>query len=329
MSGDAARISLGFFPTPLQELKRLSSYLQGPHIWMKRDDCTGLGLGGNKVRKLEYILAHALQQEADVLITVGAVTSNHARQTAAAAARMGMECHLVLIGREPSDWQGNYLLDKLLGARTVCVPNKLVESTVQQIIDDCKKRGQKPYYIPAGGHTLQGCLAYMDCFAEITEQADFHIDAVVDAIGTGTTHAGLVLGQRALNHGAEIIGISVGGSRNWCHEEIISVLRQGEELKGLPPGSSSDLHIEDAYIGEGYTKPYQELRDIIYLLARLEGIFLDPVYTGKAMVGLVNMIKQKRFRPDQNIVFLHSGGAPELFNYHGFLSKGQPEEDKQ
>ncbi|NLU46560.1 MAG: D-cysteine desulfhydrase family protein [Syntrophomonadaceae bacterium] len=319
MTPTPSRISLGFFPTPLHELKNLSAHMGGPRIWIKRDDCTGLALGGNKVRKLEYILADALQKKADVLITVVAVTSNHARQTAAAAAVLGLECHLVLIGRPPEVKQGNYLLDDLLGAKTVCAPSRMVDDTVARLIEEYREQGKNPYYIPAGGHNIWGALAYKDGFQELVDQADFQIDAVFNAIGTGTTHAGLVLGKNSLQHPAEIIGISVGGSHTWCSEQILEVLHEGERMLGLTPTPATDLHIEEGYVGEGYTRPYPELRETIRLLARTEGILLDPVYTGKAMVGMLDLIRQGRFAREQNIVFWHTGGAPELFTNSQYL----------
>lgn len=321
MDLNSFRIPLGFFPTPVHELKNLSAQLGGPRIWMKRDDCTGLALGGNKVRKLEYILADAMRNDADVLITVGAVSSNHTRQTAAAAAKLGMECHLVLIGRPPELRQGNYLLDDLLGARTVCVPNHMVEDTVEKLLQEYRQKGKHPYYIPAGGHNVWGALAYQECFQELTQQADFKIDTVITAIGTGTTHAGLVLGKNSRQHPAEVMGISVGGSQSWCCDEILQVLNQAEEMQGLAPTSSSALHIEDCYIGEGYTRLYPEIRDTIKLVARSEGILLDPVYTGKAMVGLLDLIRRGYYTAGQNVVFLHTGGAPELFTNSQFLCK--------
>jgi L-cysteate sulfo-lyase len=319
MQPKLSRIPLGFFPTPVHELKNLSAQLGGPRIWMKRDDCTGLALGGNKVRKLEYILADALQKKADVLITVGAVTSNHARQTAAAAAVLGLECHLVLIGRPPEIKQGNYLLDDVLGAKTVCVPNRMVDDTVDSLMSEYRAQGKNPYYIPAGGHNVWGALAYRDGFQELVNQAYFQIDAVFDAIGTGTTHAGLVLGKNSLHHPAEVIGISVGGSQTWCIDQILDVLHEAEMMLGLAPTSSSDLHIEEGYIGEGYTRLYPEVRETIKLLARSESILLDPVYTGKGMVGMLDLIRQGRYTREQNLVFWHTGGAPELFTNSQYL----------
>lgn len=313
------RVSLGFFPTPLHQLNNLSDYLGGPRIWIKRDDCSGLALGGNKVRKLEYILADARQQEADVLVTVGAVSSNHTRQTAAAAARLGLQCRLVLIGKPFEPKQGNYLLDELLGAATICVPNHLAAETIELIMNECRSQNKRPYFIPAGGHNVWGALAYRDAFQEIVEQADFPVDAVINALGTGTTHAGLLLGKLGRQHPAEIMGISVGGTRPWCETEILTVLRQAEDLFNLSPARTEDLNIEDTYIGEGYTRLYPQVREAIKLVAQHEGILLDPIYTGKAMVGLLSLIRQGYYRRGQNVVFLHSGGAPEIFSSNRFL----------
>ncbi len=314
------RVPLGFFPTPLQEMKNLSRYLDGPRIFIKRDDLSGLALGGNKVRKLEYILADALQKKADVIITVGAVSSNHARQTAAAAALLGLECQLVLIGREPEQAQGNYLLDQLLGASTYCVRNREVEATIAQLVENNNLRGKISYVIPAGGHTSLGAMAYSDAYREIQAQSDHDYAAIITAIGTGTTYAGLHLGQKTSGDFTRIIGISVGGDQSWCAGEILTVIQQVEVEMGMALSLPQDLHIYDDYIGEGYTIPYLRLRETIQLLARKEGILLDPVYSGKAMVGLIDLIEKGQFSREDNVLFLHTGGAPELFTMNAFLS---------
>ncbi|MGE5458867.1 MAG: D-cysteine desulfhydrase family protein [Methanobacterium sp.] len=321
MFSTCARVPLGIFPTPLQDMKNLSRYLGGPRIFIKRDDLTGLALGGNKVRKLEYILADALQQKADVIITIGAVTSNHARQTAAAAALLGLECQLVLIGREPAYAQGNYLLDQLLGASTCCVRNSEVETTVAQLVARNHQLGKKSYVIPAGGHTTLGAMAYCDAYQEIKAQAVQPFAAIITAIGTGTTYAGLYLGQKVCQDAGQVLGISVGGDPNWCAGEILSIVNVIESDMKLTLSKAQDLHVYDAYIGEGYTKPYPRVREVIQLLARKEGVLLDPVYSGKAMTGLLDLIEKGLFSKEENVVFLHTGGAPELFTMHQFLSE--------
>lgn len=313
------RVQLGFFPTPLQEMKNLSRYLGGPRIFIKRDDLSGLALGGNKVRKLEYILADARQQKADVIITIGAVTSNHARQTAAAAALLGLECQLVLIGRQPATVQGNYLLDQLLGASTYCVKNSEAEATIAQLAESNTRRGKRSYVIPAGGHTFLGAMAYCDAYQEIQAQSDNDYAAVITAIGTGTTCAGLHLGQKISGDYTRVIGISVGGDQAWCKQEILAVVQQIEKEMSINLSNSQDLHVYEDYIGEGYTIPYPRLREVIKLLARMEGILLDPVYSGKAMVGLIDLIEKGNFSRDESVLFLHTGGAPELFTMNQFL----------
>ncbi len=313
------RIRLGEFPTPLHELENLTSYLGGPRIFIKRDDLTGLALGGNKVRKLEYILADALAQKADVIITIGATSSNHARQTAAAAAVLGLECQLVLIGQEPEQLQGNYLLDHLLGAACYCVRNQDVNDTVARLVEENNHRQKISYVIPAGGHTPLGAIAYMEAYQEIKDQNPPELAAIITAIGTGTTYAGLHLGRKASQDDTRVIGISVGGEQAWCHNEILEVVNQVETQLKMQPSSFNDLNVNADYIGPGYTKPYPRLREVIELLARKEGILLDPVYSGKAMVGLIDLIEKGEFRRDQNVLFLHTGGAPELFAMNRFL----------
>lgn len=321
MLNSCDHIDLGFFPTPLHEMKNLSRYLGGPRIFIKRDDLSGLALGGNKVRKLEYILADARQQKADVIITIGAVSSNHTRQTAAAAALLGLECQLVLIGQQPQEAQGNYLLDQLLGASTYCVRDREVEATAAKLIENNKLQGKTSYLIPAGGHTSLGAIAYSDAYREIKAQSSHDYAAVITAIGTGTTYAGLYLGQKISCDSTDILGISVGGDRPWCTSEILAVIHQVEAEAGMELSKPQDFSIYDDYIGEGYTKPYPRLLEVIRLLARTEGILLDPIYSGKAMVGLLDLIEKGRFSREENVLFLHTGGAPELFVMNQFLSQ--------
>ncbi|NLV22206.1 MAG: D-cysteine desulfhydrase family protein [Syntrophomonadaceae bacterium] len=315
------RVSLGFFPTPWQELKNLSDYLGGPRIFTKREDQSGLALGGNKVRKLEYILADALAQKADVIITFGAVSSNHARQTAAAAALLGLECQLILTGKEPEQPQGNYLLDKILGAKTFCVRNREVEDTLVRLTADNLKQGKRSYVIPAGGHTILGTIAYIQAYQEIKQQFPFTLDGIITAIGTGTTYAGLYLGSQLDQNRFPVVGISVGGDKSWCASEATKVVQATLQHLDLSVPAMVAMEIYDEYVGEGYTIPYPQVRLAIELLARTEGILLDPVYSGKAMAGLIDLIHKGRFQAGDNIMFLHTGGAPELFTMHRFLSE--------
>jgi D-cysteine desulfhydrase family pyridoxal phosphate-dependent enzyme len=321
MSSKIERVSLGFFPTPWQELKNLSDYLGGPRIFAKREDQSGLALGGNKVRKLEYILADALAQEANVIITFGAVTSNHARQTSAAAALLGLECQLILTGKEPEQTQGNYLLDKIFGAQTFCVRNREVEDTLARLTADNLKQGKRSYSIPAGGHTVLGTIAYMQAYQEIKQQFPFDLAGIVSAIGTGTTYSGLYLGSQLDQEGVPVLGISVGGDKDWCMSETSKIVQKTLKELDLSGPQLSPMEIYDEYIGKGYTLPYPLVRTAIELLARTEGILLDPVYSGKAMVGLIDLIQKGRFKSGDNVMFLHTGGAPELFTMHEFLSE--------
>lgn len=314
-------IKLGHFPTPLHKLENLTRLLNGPDIYIKREDCAGLAMGGNKVRKLEYIMSDVIKNKADVIITIGAVSSNHARQTAAASSLLGLECQLVLMGHMPAEKQGNYLLDHILGAQTFCVKPADVEKTIQEIIIENKQKGKKSYVIPAGGHNIQGIMAYMECYHEIKEQTPVHFDAIITAVGTGTTYAGLQLGKKYIKDSSKILGISVGGDNSFCNSEILKVCNEMEHYLNISHSQNDDFNIFTDYIGEGYTKPYPQLRDIIKLLARTEGILLDPVYSGKAMVGLLDLIDKGYFRKEQNVLFLHTGGAPEIFSYNHFLQK--------
>jgi len=321
MLSNHPRISLGFFPTPWQEAKNLSNYLGGPRIFIKREDQSGLALGGNKVRKLEYILADALAQEAKVIITFGAVSSNHARQTAAAAALLGLECQLILTGKEPQLIQGNYLLDKILGAKTYCVRNREVEDTLARLTADNLKQGKRSYVIPAGGHTILGTMAYIQAYQEMKQQFPHQLAGIIAAFGTGTTYAGLYLGSQLDANGIPVIGISVGGDQDWCEAEAGQVIQQTLQHLNLPAPPLAPMEIHDEYVGEGYTIPYPRVRAAIELLARTEGILLDPVYSGKAMAGLLDLVEKGRFQAGDNVMFLHTGGAPELFTMQHFMSE--------
>lgn len=320
MSG-VERITLGTFPTPLHELKNLSNSLGGPSIYIKRDDLTGLALGGNKVRKLEYILADALHQGAQVIITTGAVTSNHARQTAAAAAVLGLECHLVLAGSEPGEKQGNYLLDYLFGARVSIVGWDGIENEIVAVADNYASQGKKPYVIPAGGSTMLGIMAYRDAYREIREQAPHQFDAIITAVGTGSTLAGLHVGIKQAGDSTSAVGISVGlGDSSFCQREVARLSNSLEKDLGLPLSSDREFKVLDNYAGPGYGAPYPKVRETIIKLACSEGILLDPVYSAKAMVGLLDLVEQGCFSKGHSILFLHTGGAPEVFSMNRYLS---------
>ncbi|HRW13530.1 MAG TPA: pyridoxal-phosphate dependent enzyme, partial [Syntrophomonas sp.] len=260
-------------------------------------------------------------QEAKVIITFGAVSSNHARQTAAAAALLGLECQLILTGKEPQLIQGNYLLDKILGAKTYCVRNREVEDTLARLTADNLKQGKRSYVIPAGGHTILGTMAYIQAYQEMKQQFPHQLAGIIAAFGTGTTYAGLYLGSQLDANGIPVIGISVGGDQDWCEAEAGQVIQQTLQHLDLPAPPLAPMEIHDEYVGEGYTIPYPRVRAAIELLARTEGILLDPVYSGKAMAGLLDLVEKGRFQAGDNVMFLHTGGAPELFTMQHFMSE--------
>ncbi len=321
MKPSLERVSLGFFPTPLHELKNLTRIMNGPEIYIKRDDYTGLALGGNKVRKLEYIMADALDKGAEVIITTGAVTSNHARQTAGAAAALGLKCQLVLSGDEPKTRQGNFLLDYLMGAETYCVKPEEADRQIDVLAAENTGKGQNTYVIPVGGSCLPGIISYVDAYQEIKEQYPLEFDAIVMAVGTGSTCAGLNVGARMAGHKTKIVGIGVGlGDREWCQDEITRLSNLAEDFLGTAPSSVDQIIVFDEYMGSGYAIPDDKVRDAIKLLASSEGVLLDPVYSAKAMVGLLDLIEKGYFKKGEKILFLATGGCPEIFGFNHFLS---------
>lgn len=333
------RLSLAHLPTPIEPLPRLSARLGGPQVFVKRDDATGLALGGNKVRKLEYLLADAIEQGATTVITSGGVQSNHARQTAAAAARLGLACELVLpeivdIPSHEYRHGGNVLIDRLCGAKVHVVPDG---AAAQQRIADIERRvrndGRAPYTIPVGGSNALGALGYAAAAVELLRQCESgdqsprqSFDALVVANGSAGTHAGLLAGLLAgLAEGQalpRVYGISVAAS---AEIQVPKTVRLAEETLSLVGIAGVDVvrHVTvlDDYIGPGYGQPTAEAYEAIELAARLEGLLLDPVYTGKAMAGLVDLVRRGEFRPDQRVLFWHTGGAPGLFAYESWLSR--------
>ncbi len=319
------RIKLAHLPTPLEYLPRLSEHLGGPKIFVKRDDCTGLASGGNKTRKLEFLLADARQQGADTVITQGAVQSNHARQTAAGAARLGMGCELLFENRiaEPSEIylnSGNVFLDHLLGANTRHYPGGTdMNAAMEEVAAELRSAGAVPYIIPGGGSNPIGALGYVDCALELLQQvnqAQLHIDCVVHATGSAGTQAGLVAGLRATHSDIPVLGIGVNAPQEVQEERVFKLATATAEL--IRAGSCvrrEDVVANCDYIGAGYGVPTEGMREALKLLARLEGLLFDPVYSGKALAGLIDLVQQRYFRAEQNIVFLHTGGSAGLFGY--------------
>ncbi len=327
--GRLPRIKLGSLPTPLEEAPSLSAYLGGPRILFKRDDITGLAFGGNKVRKAEYLMGEAVDRGCDVVITVGAVQSNHARAIAAAARRLGLDAIVVLSGEEPPERQGNLLLDVVLGADVRIIntdDSYILTGVMEDIARDLRRQGRTPYVIPLGGSTPLGAAAFANAGLELLDQLNgrgIRADAIVHASGSGGTQAGLYIAMKVTQSGIRVQGISVGPTREvvtarvrGLAEELVTLLR----LDWRP--HPDDIVVTDEYVGERYAVPTPACLDAIRLVARTEGILLDPVYTGKAMAGLVDMVRRGQFGPDQTVVFWHTGGQPALFAYAGWLAEG-------
>ncbi|MFC7404594.1 D-cysteine desulfhydrase [Georgenia alba] len=312
-------------PTPIEHLPRLSAALGGPDVYVKRDDLLGLASGGNKTRKLEFLVADALAQGADALITTGAVQSNHCRLTLAAAVKEGVACHLVLEERVPGsyseDASGNNLLYRLLGAdsMTVVPAGTDLAGAMEEVAERVRSAGGTPYVIPGGGSNARGALGYAACAAEILGQtfdSGLALDHVVCASGSGGTHAGLVAGFHAGSAQIPLTGISVRAERTAQEEKLHALAGGVLELAGLPGDLPREkVVVRDEYVGPGYSLPTDEMTEAIQLFARTEGILLDPVYTGKAAAGLVGMIRQGELAAGEKVLFVHTGGAPALYAY--------------
>lgn len=312
-------------PTPLEPLNRLSAHLGGPTLFVKRDDLLGLAGGGNKTRKLEFLVADALAHGADTLITTGAVQSNHARLTLAAAVHEGLACRLVLEERVPDSYDenasGNNFLFRLLGveAITVVPAGTDLMAAMKGVAADLEAEGRKGYVIPGGGSNTLGALGYVACAEEILAQSfdlGLRIDSLVTASGSGGTHAGLVAGFHGCSAGIPITGVSVRAVKDAQEQRILDLARRTAELAGARGAVQADaVEVLDGYVGPGYSLPTSAMVEAVQLFARLEGILLDPVYTGKAAAGLIDMVRTGRFTRDQHVLFLHTGGAPALYAY--------------
>ncbi len=324
---NAPKSNLGFFPTPIVKLTRLSGYMKGPQIFMKRDDQSGLALGGNKVRKLEYLVGEALDQQADTLVSGGAAQSNHCRQTAAAAAMTGLDCHLALGGEAPQQLEGNLLLDAFFAAKIHWCGEQRKGETIPEICEELKNEGKKVYVIPYGGSNATGALGFVDAITEIKHQSaarDESFSHIVFASSSGGTHAGLMVGAHLNNMDIELIGIGIDKEEMEGRPLDQYIL----ELANMTAGrmqvektfSSDNLTLMTDFIGGGYGIAGNLEREALHLTASLEGILLDPVYTGRAMGGLINLVRQGRFSPSDNILFWHTGGVPALFAYGDSLA---------
>jgi L-cysteate sulfo-lyase len=319
------KIRLGHLPTALEPMDRLSEMLGGPRLWVKRDDCTGLSSGGNKTRKLEFLMADAERHGADTIITQGATQSNHARQTAAAAARLGMECHILLEDRTGSNdpdyiLNGNVLLDRLHGAtvskRAGGADMNAEMETLAQVLT---RKGRRPYIIPGGGSNPIGALGYVNCARELAEQAadtGLRIDALVHATGSAGTQAGLVTGLAAIRSDIHLLGIGVRAPRDRQEQMVFDLAqRTAEQLGTGLTIDRADVRANCDYVGAGYGLPTEGMIDAVKLLARTEGLLFDPVYSGKGLDGMIDLLRKGYFDGMANVVFLHTGGSAALFGY--------------
>jgi len=322
MTHNLPKASLGYFPTPLIELSRLSAKLNGPKIYMKRDDNTGLALGGNKTRKLEYIMGDALAKGADTVITAGAIQSNHCRQTAGAAASLGLECHLVLGGEESEQPQGNLLLDKVYGCHIHWTGENRKGEDIPALVAQLKAEGKKPYVIPYGGSNELGAVAFIEAYKELNAQREalkVDFSHIIFASSSGATHAGLMLGNKILQTHSQIVGINIDkGEMDKVpfDEHVVSLANSTAQLIAADYHlTADDLILNSDYVGDGYGVIGELEKEAIALTAQNEGILLDPVYTGRAMGGLIDMIRTGQIKATDNVLFWYTGGAPALFAY--------------
>lgn len=321
------RARFAHLPTPLEAAPRLGEAL-GLNLYIKRDDCTGLAGGGNKTRKLEFLVGAALAEGADTLVTQGAVQSNHVRQTIAAAAKYGLACEVILeerVATNAIDYQGsgNVLLDNLLGGKSRRVPaGSDMNAALEQVAEEIRAKGGKPYVIPGGGSNTIGALGYVDCALELVRQADaqgLKIDRIVTATGSAGTHAGLVAGIALAGADIPILGIGVRAPKETQEANVHKLAVATAELLGHGDRVTREMTVADCdYVGEGYGLVDEAVIEALKLAARTEGLLLDPVYSGKAMKGLIALSKQGKFK-GETVVFLHTGGAQGLFGYHSVL----------
>lgn len=310
------RLKLAHLPTPVEKMERLSRHLGGPELLIKRDDQTGLATGGNKSRKLEFLVAEALNQGCDHLVTTGAPQSNHCRQTAAAAAKMGLGCSVVLSGSPPEQRTGNLLLNDLLGAHVYWTNGRSRAEVMNEVTAELCAMGRKPYLIPLGGSNVMGATSYVLAMRELGQQMveqSLNIDFVVTASSSGGTQAGMVLGAEIYKLRPRILGISVEQAAEKLQMQVAALATATATHLGLETTSVAEkVDVNDDYVGEGYAKVGEPEREAIRMVAQKEGILLDPVYTGRAMAGLIDLIRWGAFTRGQTVLFWHTGGTAAL-----------------
>ncbi len=321
MLGVPEKLSLANLPTKIEKLDRLTKFLGGPDIYIKRDDQTGSEISGNKVRKLEFAVKEAINKNCDMLITCGGIQSNHARATAAVAAKLGMKSILLLRGDKSTPPEGNHFLDLLLGAEVRFISPGDYSSRRMEIMEDIKKeyeaKGMKPYIIPEGASNGIGTFGYYMGMEEIIKQQKelgTEFDGIILAVGSGGTYAGLCLASKIFNSSSKIHGINVCDNGEYFVNKIYDILMESKKYFSCDVTiSKGDINIIDGYVGAGYAKSSKEELEFIQFIAGLEGLILDPVYTGKAMYGMVQEIKKGRFKEYKNLLFIHTGGIYGLF----------------
>jgi L-cysteate sulfo-lyase len=317
-------VPLAHLPTPLEHLPRLSKHLGGRDIYVKRDDCTGLATGGNKTRKLEFSMADALQKGADTIVTVGAVQSNHVRQTAAAACKLGLKCEVLLEHRvvDPSTSyksSGNVLLDRIFGANLREYPGGTdFDQAMSEVADEVTTNGGRPYIVPGGASNKVGALGYVNCAIELLDQIKeqgLDIGHIVTATGSAGTQGGLIVGLKALQSDIPLLGIGVNVPREQQEEKVYQLACETADYIGRPGCVTRDEVVANCdYVGDGYGVPTESMNEAVLMLARYEGLLFDPVYSGKGLAGMIDLIRNGKLNSG-NIVFIHTGGSAALFAY--------------
>ncbi|MFO1108526.1 MAG: D-cysteine desulfhydrase family protein [Bradyrhizobium sp.] len=322
------RLGLATLPTPLEPMKRLTAHLGGPRLWVKREDATGLGFGGNKLRKLDYVLHEAISSGADTIVSGGVVQSNSQRQVAAAAARLGLACHLAVYhGRlEPPTPEyatsGNAFLNRLFGACLHDVPwTGDRNAAIRTLVDDLKAKGRRPWFVPYGVSNVLGAIGYATTIAEIESQSrqlGFAPSAIVHCTGSAGTQAGLVVGAAIAMPDTRIVGVDIDAEPARVRADVVGLARETSARLDVPFDESA-VEVVAGHAGPAYGVPHQATIEAIRLAGRLEALVLDPVYSGKGLAGLIALIHQGRWRQDEDVIFLHTGGAPALFAYESTL----------
>jgi D-cysteine desulfhydrase family pyridoxal phosphate-dependent enzyme len=323
------RIPLAHLPTPLEPAPRLGAAIGLPRLWVKRDDNTGLALGGNKARKLEYLMAEAREQRADLVMTTGGIQSNHARMTAAAARRLGMGSVLFLCEPAPDRTQGNLLLDRLLGAEIRFLPDLSLGEMNREMAaaaEGFRAEGRRPYIIPVGGSTALGCLGYVRAVRELAEQLDAageRLDAMTVAVGSTGTFAGILLGRDLFLPDTRVYGISVAPPAAVGARRCAAIAAEAAGLIGAAVREGIESPpVYDDWLGPAYGVPTPEGLEVIRTAARTEGLLLDPVYTGKALAGTRGLAERGALKPEETVLFWHTGGAPALFAFEELFARG-------